>query len=101
MKSMERGAAGVAGIDCEVIGVRWLNPWDESLVFGPTVRTHVSVVLHETPLRNGLGAEVGARIIEGPSAEGRGPVLRIGGYDPEHLGSPGPFHLFSRIQQTP
>ncbi len=70
MNSMERGAAEAAGIDCEVIGVRGLNPWGEPLVFGP-------------------------------AAEGCGPVLRIGGYDPEHLGSPGPFHVLSRIQQTP
>jgi pyruvate/2-oxoglutarate/acetoin dehydrogenase E1 component len=101
LESMERAAAEATGIDCEVISVRSLNPWDESLAFGPAARAHGAVVLHETPLRNGFGAEVGARIIEGRSAEGRGPVLRIGGYDPEHLGTPGPFHVLSRIQQTP
>ena len=51
-------------IDIEVIDLRSLQPWDETLVLESVSRTHRLVVCHETVEAFGIGAEIVARMIE-------------------------------------
>jgi pyruvate dehydrogenase E1 component beta subunit len=76
------------GIDCEVIDLRSLNPWDEPLVFESVARTRRAAVLHEAPRTCGFGAELSARITEELFGTLKAPVARIAGFD-----TPYPFAL--------
>jgi 2-oxoisovalerate dehydrogenase E1 component beta subunit len=73
--------AATAQVDCEVIDLRTLNPWDEEIVLESVARTQSAVVLHEAPLNCGFGAEISARITEELFRDLRTPVRRVGGYD--------------------
>jgi 2-oxoisovalerate dehydrogenase E1 component beta subunit len=73
--------AAAEGIDCEVIDLRTLHPWDEELVLESVAKTRRAAVLHEAPSNCGFGAEISARITETMFSELRGPVCRITGYD--------------------
>ena len=68
-------------IDCEVIDLRTLNPWDEAIVLESVARTRRAAVIHEAPLSCGFGAEISARIMEELFGELGAPVIRIAGYD--------------------
>jgi 2-oxoisovalerate dehydrogenase E1 component beta subunit len=79
LEASERAAA--SGIDCEVIDLRTLAPWDESLVLESVAKTGRAAVIHEAPEHCGFGAEIAARITEELFRSLRAPVLRISGYD--------------------
>jgi pyruvate dehydrogenase E1 component beta subunit len=56
--------AGKDGIDCEVIDLRSLWPWDQEAVLGSVARTRRLVVAHEAVTVGGFGAEVVAHVLE-------------------------------------
>lgn len=66
------------GLDCEVIDLRTIQPWDEALVFASVGRTHRVVVAHEAVRDFGCGAEIAARIAEDAFDELDAPVVRVG-----------------------
>jgi len=98
--------AADAEIDCEVIDLRTLNPWDESLVFESVSKTHRIAVLHEAPTNCGFGAEISARITEEMFAELEAPVTRITGFDTpyhyalERIYYPNPYRVLRLIQRV-
>ncbi len=74
-------AAGVLAkdnIECEVIDLLSLLPWDEELVLESLWRTNRLVVAHQAPTRGGFGAEVAATVMERGFKELDAPVLRVG-----------------------
>lgn len=73
-------------IDCEVIDLLSLVPWDEQAVFDSVWRTNNLVVVHQAPRRAGFGAEIAATITERAFKELDKPVARICG-----LNTPVPF----------
>jgi len=95
-----------AEIDCEVIDLRTLSPWDESLVFESVSKTHRAAVLHEAPTNCGFGAEISARITEEMFTELEAPVMRITGFDTpypyalERIYYPHPDRVFRMIQNA-
>lgn len=92
-------------IDCEVIDLRTLNPWDESLVFESVSKTRRAAVLHEAPMNCGFGAEISARIMEEMFTDLKAPVMRITGFDTpypytlESIYYPGPARVFRMLQR--
>ncbi len=62
------------GLSAEVIDLRTLYPWDQSLVFESVNRTGRLMVVHEAVQAGGWGAEIAATVAE---ATGR-PVARFG-----------------------
>lgn len=52
------------GIDCEVVDLRTLVPFDEETVLQSVQKTGRLVVCHEACLTGGFGAEVVARVVE-------------------------------------
>jgi len=50
------------GINCEVIDLRSIVPWDKELVFESVRKTGKVVIVHEAPITNGFGAELTASI---------------------------------------
>jgi len=52
------------GIDVEVVDLRTLRPLDIDTVAASVAKTRRVLILHESPVTGGLGAEVSARIVE-------------------------------------
>jgi pyruvate dehydrogenase E1 component beta subunit len=76
--SMDAAAAlAEAGIDCEVVDLRTLNPMDERLVIESVKKTGRLVVADTGWKSFGVGAEVSARVIEKAFKEMKAPVVRV------------------------
>ncbi len=74
--SLEAAALlGAQGIDCEVIDLRTLWPWDRDAVFSSAAKTGRVLVVHEAVQVAGFGAEIVATLAEHGDAR----VARLGG----------------------
>jgi pyruvate dehydrogenase E1 component beta subunit len=70
--------AGQDGVECEVIDLRTLVPWDKEAVLASVRKTGRLVTVHETWRRAGWGAEVAAVVQEEAFDFLNAPVGRIG-----------------------
>jgi pyruvate/2-oxoglutarate/acetoin dehydrogenase E1 component len=79
----EAAAVGAekAGISCEVIDLRTINPWDRSTVLASVKKTGRAVIVNEAPLTGGFASEVSATIAEHAIEYLEAPVKRVTGYD--------------------
>ncbi len=68
-------------IDCEVIDLRSLRPWDKEMVLESVKRTGHAIVVEEAWRTGGFGAEVAATIQEETFDYLDGPVGRVAGLD--------------------
>jgi 2-oxoisovalerate dehydrogenase E1 component beta subunit len=69
------------GIDCEVIDLRTLLPFDREAIDRTVKKTGRVVIVHEAPRTGGFGAEIAAYIAERLLFSLEAPVLRVTGYD--------------------
>lgn len=69
------------GIDCEVIDLRTLLPWDVVSVVQSVKKTGRLIVSHEAPLTSGFGAEISATVQEQAFLHLESPILRVCGLD--------------------
>ena len=67
-------------ISIELLDLRTLYPWDRSTVLESVKRTGRAVVVHESMINAGVGAEVAATIQEGAFLSLEAPVQRVGGW---------------------
>jgi 2-oxoisovalerate dehydrogenase E1 component beta subunit len=74
-------AATEEGWDVEVIDLRSLTPLDEETVCASVRKTGRAVVVHESSVFGGYGAEVVATVTEQCFHWLEAPVLRVGGFD--------------------
>jgi 2-oxoisovalerate dehydrogenase E1 component len=74
-------AVAADGADVEVIDLRSLRPWDRELVLESVRRTSRALVVHESPLSHGFGAEVAGVIADEAFEYLDAPVRRVGGLD--------------------
>ncbi|KAL8718140.1 MAG: hypothetical protein Q9225_004696 [Loekoesia sp. 1 TL-2023] len=72
-------------ISIELIDLRTLYPWDRESVLSSVRKTGRAVVVHESMLNAGVGAEVAATIQEGAFLTLEAPVQRVAGWD-THMG---------------
>ncbi|CAK7262818.1 hypothetical protein SEPCBS119000_000178 [Sporothrix epigloea] len=75
-----RGKAG--GFSVELIDLRTIYPWDKETILGSVRKTGRCIVVHESMVNQGVGAEVAAVIQEDPSTFVRleAPVQRVAGF---------------------
>jgi pyruvate dehydrogenase E1 component beta subunit len=66
------------GIEAEVIDLRSIQPLDSACVLESVRRTGRLVIVHESWVTGGIGAEVAARLAETCPQSLRAPVLRLG-----------------------
>jgi len=64
-------------IDCEVIDLLSLSPWDQKTVLDSVWRTNRAMVVHQAHKTSGFGAEIAATINERAFDELSGPVTRV------------------------
>jgi pyruvate/2-oxoglutarate/acetoin dehydrogenase E1 component len=79
----EAAAVGAekAGVSCEVIDLRTINPWDRKTVLDSVKKTGRAVIVNEAPLTGGFASEVSATIAENCIEYLEAPVKRVTGYD--------------------
>ncbi|KAL9113182.1 MAG: hypothetical protein Q9187_007657 [Circinaria calcarea] len=73
------------GINVELIDLRTLYPWDRSAVLASVQKTGRAIVVHESMVNAGVGAEVAATIQEGAFLRLEAPVQRVAGWS-THMG---------------
>lgn len=69
------------GVSCEVLDLRTIRPWDRETVLASVRRTHRLVVVHEAVKSFGVGAEVGATVMEEAFDDLDAPVVRVAAHD--------------------
>ncbi|MQM37037.1 2-oxoisovalerate dehydrogenase subunit beta [wastewater metagenome] len=73
--------AAEKGIDCEVIDLRTLLPWDVETVTRSVLKTGRLVINHEAPRTAGFGAELSATVQERCFLYLESPICRVTGLD--------------------
>ncbi len=66
------------GIECEVIDLYSISPWDKQTVINSVKKTHRLCVAHEAVKQGGVGAEVAATVAEEAMFYLDAPILRFG-----------------------
>lgn len=69
------------GISVEVIDPRTIFPLDVDTITASVYKTGRAVVVHESPLRGGIGGEISAIIAEKSFNDLKAPIKRLGGAD--------------------
>lgn len=80
IKQLEKERSGVT---VELIDLRTVHPWDKETVFESVKKTGRVLVVHESHVNAGIGAEVAATIQGAPETFNRleAPVKRVTGWD--------------------
>ncbi|KAI9858709.1 MAG: hypothetical protein M1813_007341 [Trichoglossum hirsutum] len=68
------------GISVELIDLRTIYPWDRKTIIESVRKTGRAVVVHESMVNAGVGAEVAATIQEGAFERLEAPVQRVAGW---------------------
>lgn len=68
------------GITAELIDLRTIYPWDRATILESVQKTGRAVVVHESMVNAGVGAEVAAAIQEGAFTRLEAPVQRVAGW---------------------
>lgn len=66
------------GIDCEVVDLRTISPWDRSTVLESVRRTSRLVIVHEAVTGFGVGAEIAATMAVDAFFDLDAPIERVG-----------------------
>jgi 2-oxoisovalerate dehydrogenase E1 component len=76
-----REVAQTDGIECDVLDLRTLSPWDKEAVARSVRRTNKVIVVYEDPISWGFGAEVAAWVADELFEVLDGPVRRVAALD--------------------
>lgn len=81
LKKAAEKAAKEDGIQCEVIDLRSLLPWDVETVCDSVSKTGRCIISHEAPKTSGFAAEISSTIQERCFLSLEAPITRVCGYD--------------------
>jgi 2-oxoisovalerate dehydrogenase E1 component beta subunit len=70
-----------SGVNCELIDLQTLVPWDRDTVVNSVKKTGRCVIVHEAPKTSGFGAEMSASIQERCFYHLEAPIQRVTGWD--------------------
>jgi 2-oxoisovalerate dehydrogenase E1 component beta subunit len=80
MAAIEAIEKEMSGVQIELIDLRTIFPWDRETILESVKRTGKAIVVHESMVNFGVGAEVAATIQEKAFLHLDAPVKRIGGW---------------------
>lgn len=72
-------------LSIELIDLRTLYPWDRGTILQSVTKTGKAIIVHESMMNAGIGAEIAAAIQEGAFLTLEAPVQRVGGWS-THMG---------------
>ena len=75
------GMLAEEGVECEVIDLRTLKPWDRETVLESVERTSRLVLVQEPPRSAGVAAEIAATVAEEGLFHLDAPIIRVTGFD--------------------
>lgn len=75
------GELAAEGVECEVIDLRTLKPWDRETVLESVERTARLILVQEPPRTAGVAAEISATVAEEGLFFLDAPIVRITGFD--------------------
>lgn len=78
--AIEAAERDFKGANIELIDLRTIYPWDRQTILESVSRTGRAIVVHESMVNFGVGAEVAATIQEGAFLHLQAPVKRIAGW---------------------
>lgn len=83
MRTLEkvRQMAQKDGIECEVIDLQTIYPYDAETLVRSVSKTGRCIITHEAPSTCGMGGEIAAMLQEKCFLSLRAPVSRVTGYD--------------------
>ena len=95
------------GVECEVIDLRTLKPWDRETVLDSVGKTGRLVLVQEPPRTAGMAAEVAATVAEEALYDLEAPIVRVAGFDApwpqfgvEHHAIITPQRVMSAVKET-
>ncbi|KAL4793155.1 thiamine diphosphate-binding protein [Aspergillus venezuelensis] len=94
------------GVSVELIDLRTIYPWDRQTVLESVKKTGRAIVVHESMMNYGVGAEVAATIQSGAFLSLEAPVKRVAGWSThtgltyEKLILPDVARIYDAIKQT-
>lgn len=81
LQEVVKVAKSELGVNCELIDLVSILPWDRDTIYDSVKKTGRVVVAHEAPLTGGFGAELAASIQEECFLHLEAPVQRVTGFD--------------------
>lgn len=78
--AIEAAEKDIKGASIELIDLRTIYPWDRQTVLESVSRTGRAIIVHESMVNFGIGAEVAATIQEGAFLHLNAPIKRIAGW---------------------
>jgi 2-oxoisovalerate dehydrogenase E1 component len=70
-------AAGLSGVDAEVLDLRTLSPWDKAAVLTSVRKTRRCLIVHEDSLTAGFGSEIAAVLAKDTFFDLDAPIERL------------------------
>ena len=78
--AIEAAEKDFGGISIELIDLRTIFPWDRQTILDSVAKTGRALVVHESMVNYGVGAEIAATIQERAFLSLKAPVKRLGGW---------------------
>jgi 2-oxoisovalerate dehydrogenase E1 component beta subunit len=80
LAAIEAAEKDFGGVSIELIDLRTIFPWDRQTILDSVAKTGRALVVHESMVNYGVGAEIAATIQERAFLSLKAPVKRLGGW---------------------
>jgi 2-oxoisovalerate dehydrogenase E1 component beta subunit len=80
MAAIEAAERDLGGVSIELVDLRTIFPWDRQTVLGSVKRTGRAIVVHESMVNFGVGAEVAATVQKSAFLHLKAPIERVAGW---------------------
>ena len=98
--AIEAAETDFKGTSIELIDLRTIYPWDRQTVLDSVVKTGRAIIVHESMVNYGVGAEIAATIQESAFLNLKAPVKRTGGWT-THTGLAWEKFIFPDVTSEP
>ena len=86
------------GVECEVIDLQTILPWDSDTIFRSVRSTGRLIIAHEAPLTGGFAGEIASTVQEACFLSLEAPIKRVCGWDTPFPHVQEPIYLPDRLR---